>query len=223
MGKIKTMKYFILFLIIVLTSCNNKYNKLNFKIVNNAYNVYISRDSTVVILKIYDKYGESNNLYLVKKDRTYKTTFDVDPIPFIDTIIDQRISLIYYSFIGSNQEKLRFKDKSVVNERQVISNYKIEYLRNNILNSSGLGESFYFDSLYFNESLLSVSFFLRNYHIRTYDIKELIFFENSFKVSEIETSEDNQIQYFTQFFPKNQHLVEKYYLDIYNYINKISK
>lgn len=214
------MKYFIFFLLIVLTSCNNK---LNFNIVNNAYNIHISKDSTVVILKIYDKYGESNNLYLLKNKRTFKTTFDVDPIPVIDTIINQRIYLKYYSFAGYSHKNRIYQDSSYVNERQSISDFKINHIHYDILYSSGLGQSFYFDSLHFDESSLSVSFHLRGNYVHTYYLSDLSYYNNSFRISEIDTTENMYREFTLQYLPNEQADVRKFYSEVFNFIKKISQ
>jgi hypothetical protein len=216
------MKYYILLLLfIVLTSCHS--NKLHYEVVKNAYNIYISEDSTVVVLKIYDKYGESNHLFLVKNKKVFKTTFDIEPIPVIDSIIDKRIYLKYYSFKGYYKEDTTFQGRSFLDERQSISNYKIEYLCNNILYSSGLGKSFNFDSLFFNKSFLTVSFYLKGTFLHTHNLNDLRYFENRFEVYEIDTIDNRYRQLCTQYTPINQEIVNGFYIEVFNYIKTFSK
>jgi len=205
-------------ILLILTSlfifgCSNK--KLIKEKFDCLYQVYSINDSTLLYIKIYDDWGDENELGLIKNNKLFTAIFMVDPIPEIEKVSNDTIVLAYYKWKKDHSiDTMYYENPFDIKHFKKIGDYKIIYHQKCFLygrERDPYPESI--DSIFFDKQNLKVSLFYKNRILKELPLSELFFRKNSFCYYEIINNDRRRWYYFE---PVNQKITEKYFNDIYN-------
>ncbi|MDY0014857.1 MAG: hypothetical protein RBS13_01460 [Bacteroidales bacterium] len=180
---------------------------------DHLYQIYTINDSTLLYIKIYDDWGEKNELGLIKNNKIFLATFMVDPIPEIEKVSNDTIFLVYYRWKKDHSiDTMYYENPIDIDRYKKVGDYKIIYHQKCFLYGEGMSPyPQKIDSIFYNRYSSKVSLFYKNCILKELPLSELFFEKNMFCYFQIFNNERR----WYYFIPVNQKITKKYFNDIY--------
>lgn len=83
---------------ILLISCKSTVEPILLPRGEIPYQRFVVDEDTEVLLYIYDRWGDENNIYVIHNDSIYCSHFEVDPIPIVKFVRNDTVFLEYHNF-----------------------------------------------------------------------------------------------------------------------------